>query len=79
MPTVLRDGPYRFYFYKGEVGSEPSHVHVRRERHVAKFWLEPPRLASGGGFTPIELRRIWRIVCANQRRLLEAWYGVQRP
>jgi len=33
-PTVKRIGPYRFFFF-GNEGSEPPHVHVRRERFLA--------------------------------------------
>ena len=50
MPTVLRDGPYRFFFYSGD-REEPPHVHVERERNVAKFWLSEVRLQSSGGFS----------------------------
>lgn len=38
MPTVLRSGPYRFFFYAGD-RDEPRHVHVEREDEVAKFGL----------------------------------------
>lgn len=31
MPTILRDGPYRLFFYSNE-GEEPPHVHVERDR-----------------------------------------------
>ena len=44
MPTVLRDGPYRFYFYSHEL-NEPPHVHIDRDDLSAKFWLEPVSLA----------------------------------
>src|SRR5262245_19824181 len=30
MPTVLRVGPFRFFFYAGD-GGEPPHVHVERD------------------------------------------------
>jgi Domain of unknown function (DUF4160) len=30
MPTVLRAGPYRFYFYSHEP-NEPPHIHVDRD------------------------------------------------
>ena len=43
MPTVLRIGPYRFFFYAG-ARDEPPHVHVERDRSNAKFWLDPVRL-----------------------------------
>jgi len=36
MPTVLRSGPYRFYFYSHEP-NEPPHVHVDRDDQSAKF------------------------------------------
>lgn len=40
MPTTLRTGPYRFYFYSYDCG-EPRHTHVDRENMSAKFWLDP--------------------------------------
>ena len=51
MPTLLRDGPYRFYFYLGD-RPEPPHVHVQRDNHIAKFWLDPVTLHSSGGMRP---------------------------
>ena len=72
MPTVLSVGPYRFFFYAGD-GSESEHVHVEREANVAKFWLNPVRLASSGGFRPQELRRIQGLVEENQPQLLRRW------
>jgi hypothetical protein len=38
MPTVLRIGPYRFYFVSHDM-DEPPHVHVDRDDESAKFWL----------------------------------------
>lgn len=52
MPTVLKEGAYRFFFYASDRG-EPAHVHVERERNVAKFWLDPLRLAKSGDFHAI--------------------------
>jgi hypothetical protein len=74
MPTVLRIGPYRFYFYSHET-TEPSHVHVDREHLSAKFWLEPVSLARNLGFSAKELRQIQSIVLENQAKLKEAWHG----
>lgn len=39
MPTVLRTGPYRIFFYAGD-RDEPPHVHVERDANIAKFWLD---------------------------------------
>lgn len=72
MPTVLRDGPYRFYFYSHEP-NEPPHVHVDRNDCSAKFRLNPVGLVRNLGFAGHELRRIERIVSDHQRELLEAW------
>ncbi len=72
MPTVFRSGPYRFFFYAGD-RDEPKHVHVERDEKTAKFWLDPIRLQSSGGFSRIELARIETIVRNNQKALMEAW------
>jgi hypothetical protein len=72
-PTVLRPGPYRFFFYSGD-RTEPPHVHAQRDSHEAKFWLQPVRLAFNRGFPQPELRRVEAIVVENQERLLEAWH-----
>ena len=74
MPTVLRIGPYRFYFYSHEP-NEPAHIHIDRDDSSAKFWLEPISLASNIGFSAKELRKLQLIVQENQKNLLEAWYG----
>jgi hypothetical protein len=74
MPTILRIGPYRLYFYSHEP-NEPPHVHIDRDRASAKFWLESISLANNLGFSAKELRKIQVIVQKHQQTLLEAWYG----
>lgn len=74
MPTILRRGPYRFYFHSHEP-NEPPHVHVDRDDLSAKFWLEPIGLARNLGFAPKELRRIQKLVVEHQTVFLEAWHG----
>ncbi len=74
MPTVLRSGPYRFYFYSHEP-NEPPHVHVDRDDLSAKFWLDPVALAVNFGFNSREITRLEAIVSANREALLEAWHG----
>ncbi len=73
MPTVLRIGPYRFFFVSLNF-NEPPHVHVRREKMVAKFWLDPVVLQVTGGFNRSELNKIANLVSENQEFLLEQWY-----
>ena len=72
MPTVLRRGPYRFFFYPSD-GEEPQHVHVERDRNVAKFWVSPVRLQSSGWFNRSEIAVIYKIIVSNRQRLAEAW------
>jgi hypothetical protein len=72
MPTVLRIGPYRFFFYSNE-NEEPPHIHVRRDDREAKFWLDPVALAANRGFAARELSKVRGMVQANRDRLLQAW------
>jgi hypothetical protein len=72
MPTVLRTGPYRVYFYSHEP-NEPPHVHVDRDDRTAKFWLAPVALARNLGFSPGELSKVEKVIQRHQRALLEAW------
>lgn len=72
MPTVLRVGPYRFFFYAGDRG-EPRHVHVEREASRAKVWLEPVRLQESGGFRGAELNHVVSMVEKHHDQLVRAW------
>lgn len=72
MPTVLRVGPYRFYFYAGD-RNEPEHIHVERDDCVAKFWLDPVRLERSGGFGSSEINRIQKTVEEYRQELVGSW------
>jgi hypothetical protein len=72
MPTVLRVGPYRFFFYSSD-RSEPMHVHVEREKARAKVWLSPLRAAWNRGFPPKELNRVLMIVKQNADKIAQEW------
>lgn len=39
--------------YAGDRG-EPMHIPVERDDKIAKFWLDPIRLQSSGGFNRAE-------------------------
>ena len=60
------------YFYSHEPNESP-HVHVDRDDQSAKFWLRPVALAHNLGFSPIELRRIQRMLKENESILQEEW------
>lgn len=72
MPTVLRVGPYRFFFYAGDV-DEPPHVHVERDDCQAKFWLAPVRFQTNKGFKRAELTKIETLIEHNQEELMGCW------
>ncbi len=74
MPTVLRIGPYRFFFYSNE-GSEPVHIHIhiQRDRMVAKFWLKPITLAGSTRFSPSELKKLESLVIDHKETFMEVW------
>jgi len=72
MPTVRREGPYRFFFYSAD-SEEAPHVHIEREVNKAKFWLDPVRLERNLGFGRVEIRRIQRLVEENSALLLRSW------
>ena len=74
MPTILRIGPYRFFFYSADV-VEPAHIHIQRDDNVAKFWLDPVTLAQSGGFRGAELRMIRRHVEQHTSTFSDAFYA----
>ena len=72
MPTVLRIGAFRFFFYSNE-GQEPAHIHVQADNRLAKFWLQPVNLASSIGFNAKQLNQLLGLVRENESLFLEAW------
>jgi len=72
MPTVLRIGRFRFYFFSNE-RKEPPHIHVKAAEDQAKFWLNPTQLTSSYGFSSRELNKLERLVEQNEAVFLEAW------
>jgi hypothetical protein len=72
-PTVLQSGPYRFFFFSSD-RAEPPHVHVARERKLAKLWLGPVRVATSLGFGPRESARVASLARQHEAELLRAWH-----
>lgn len=64
--------PLPLLFYAGD-REEPPHVHVERDVNVAKFWLDPVRLAGSGGFRSAEIGRIQSLVEEDREELLGSW------
>lgn len=73
MPTVLRIGAFRFYFYSHEPNG-PAHAHVDRGEATMKVWLDPIEVAKSRGFRAHEIGGIVAMVEENRGHLLEAWH-----
>lgn len=76
MPTVLRHGGYRFFFYSDEgEPREPPHIHVRQGRDEVKFWLHPDvTLSYNEGFDARTLNRLQKMVELHRDELERAWH-----
>lgn len=75
MPVILRLKGYRFEFFASD-GDEPPHIHAKKSRKHAKYWLVPSvTLAFGGRFRPHELNEIRKIMIEHRELFLESWNG----
>ncbi len=71
-PTVLRDGPFRLFFFSRE--ETRVHVHVAHPDGEAKFWLTPTvSLAVTAGLSPAQLRDAQRLVEHHFEEIQHAW------
>jgi hypothetical protein len=71
-PTVVRDGPFRLFFFSRE--ELRSHVHVAHTDGEAKFWLTPEViLANHTGLSIRQLRDAQLVVQAHLTEIQNAW------
>ena len=73
MPTILRIGGFRFFFYSNE-SSEPPHIHIEQAENAAKYWLNPVELANSYGFSAREINQMRKLVVEHQSHFLQAWH-----
>ena len=73
MPTVLRSGPYRFFFFSNETNETP-HIHVEAADAYAKFWLKPVGLVYSSRFPAGRLTEIRKLVEENKNIFVEKWH-----
>jgi len=60
--------------FSADIG-EPPHVHVKRERKEAKFWIDPlVELEFNSRFAAHELNVIARLIQENREYLMEQWH-----
>jgi len=71
-PTVLKEGPFRLFFFSRE---EPRiHVHVAHPDGEAKFWLTPAvALATSVGMSERQLREAHVLVEKHLEEIQNAW------
>lgn len=74
MPTIVRIGAFRLFFFSNE-NQEPPHVHVESGDALAKFWLDPEiAYADSIGFSAKELGYISRIVAEHRELCIRRWH-----
>ena len=76
MPVVFVVSGFRFFFFSNEGDPrEPVHIHVRKERNLAKFWINPDvQLADSYGFSATELNKIRKIIDNRRAEIEDAWH-----
>ena len=71
-PTIVRDGPFRLFFFSRE--ESRIHVHVAHSDGEAKFWLTPDvTLATSTGLTPRQLNEAKLVVHVHLKEINDAW------
>ena len=72
VPTVFREGSFRFFFFSRE---EPRiYIHVTHTDGEAKFWLEPTiELAINQGLNSKQIADALSLVKQHQEEILNAW------
>ena len=75
MPVVFREAGFRFHFYSDEGDPrEPVHIHVRKGRDNAKFWLYPEvTVAYNRGFSSRVQAELIRIIEPRRGEIESAW------
>jgi hypothetical protein len=73
MPTALQVGLYSFISFSSDRG-EPPHIHVKRDKQLVKYWLDPIALQTNRGFKEHELNQIAKLIGEHKTALLEAWH-----
>ena len=75
MPKVFDWRGYRFHFYSDEGDPrEPAHIHVRKGRDNAKFWLRPAvSVAFSRGLNRHVLAELIDVIEERRDEIESAW------
>ena len=72
-PTIVRDGPFRLFFFSRE--ESRIHVHVAHADGEAKFRLTPDvHLAVNIGLSAAQVRQAHAVVSAHLQEIQDAWH-----
>ncbi|MCT0225754.1 DUF4160 domain-containing protein [Synechococcus sp. CS-1328] len=72
LPTVFRDGEFRFFFFSRE--ESRMHIHVSHRDGEAKFWLSPSiELARNIGLSSSKIKDAERLAVSRQQEIIDAW------
>lgn len=76
MPKVFEWNGFRFHFFSNEGNPpEPVHIHVRKGRDNAKFWLRPDVVVSESrGFPPRVLSQLTHVIEQHREAIESAWH-----
>ena len=57
MPKIFEWKGYKFFFFSNEGDPlEPCHIHIRKNKNIAKFWVKPEvSLSSAWGISRSQL------------------------
>ena len=75
MPKVFEWNGYKFFFYSNEgIPLERCHIHVRKDRCIAKFYIEPEvYLESSWGMNSNELNNLEKQIELNKDLIRRKW------
>jgi hypothetical protein len=75
VPKVFEWRGFRFHFYSDEGDPrEPAHIHVRKGRDNAKFWLRPEiTIAYSKGFDRHVLAELIDVIEERRDEIESAW------
>lgn len=72
MPTVFREGEFRFYFFSRE--ETRKHIHVSSANGEAKIWIEPELSVSKViGLSNQDVNKILKIIEQRLEEINEYW------
>jgi hypothetical protein len=72
LPTILKIGNLRFFFFSRE--ETRMHIHINSPEGEAKFWLEPQiELALNKKFSEQKLNEIEKIIVEYENEFKSKW------